>query len=73
MKINQRLLDGLSEIEKLKDNWDSYGAKTPSLETIEKAKKIISIYPEDCQPEIYPENDGSIELSWKVKVDKNLI
>lgn len=62
--INEKLKLGLVDMGKLKNDWDTYGAKAPSLETINKAYEILNSIPFLISPEIFPERDGSIGLYW---------
>lgn len=62
--ISQRLRLGLADMRKLKNDWDTYGAKAPSAETINKAHEVLDIIPFLKAPEILPEKDGSIGLYW---------
>lgn len=66
--LNQRLELGFLDIEKLEDDWDTYGGKAPSSETIKLAKSICEFFPSRFQPEIIPESDGSVSLYWDFDV-----
>lgn len=65
--LGLRLELGLRDISKLSDDWDTYGAKAPTKETIELAKQVCLNFPEETQPEIEPCVDGSIALHWPNK------
>ncbi len=62
--ISQRLRLGLADIRKLKNDWDTYGAKAPTEDTINKAYEVLDVIPFLKAPEILPEKDGSIGLYW---------
>lgn len=62
--ISQKLRLGLADMKKLKNDWDTYGAKAPSEETINKAYAVLDVIPFLKAPEIFPEKDGSIGLYW---------
>ena len=61
-------------LERLKDNWDSYGAKPLDKAVIEKAREIwmrVSLYGESWSA--VPGSDGSIQLErhadgWDIEV-----
>lgn len=65
-ELGARLVQAFSDLEKLEDDWNTYGAPAPSSETIELARRICSIFPRKLQPEISPEVDGSISLCWNL-------
>jgi hypothetical protein len=63
--LNLRLQKGFADLEKIKDGWDSYGAKAPSAQTIRIAKYFAGLFPEAQQPEIAPHPAGLVSMSWK--------
>lgn len=63
-ELGARLVQAFSDMEKLEDDWNTYGAPAPSSENIELARRICSLFPRKLQPEISPEVDGSIGLYW---------
>jgi len=62
--LNKRIELGFSEMSLLKNDWDTYSAIAPSKSAIDVAKELCSLFPPRIQPEIYPENDGSVGLYW---------
>ena len=63
-KLNERQKYGLQDILLLKNNWDTYGGKAPTEETVMFAIEVIIRFPPDMQPELEPKPDGSVCLSW---------
>ena len=63
--LNERLVLGFRDIKVLPNNWDTYGSPSPSAETIDLAERVAQQFPSELQPEIMPERDGSIGLSWE--------
>ena len=57
--------DKLTAISNLKDNWNGFGAKPFSVETIRFARDIADVLP--IEPEIYPLNSGSILMDLWIK------
>ena len=68
-KLKERLKLALEDIKILKDNWDSYGAISPSKDTLYLVEKLLKKIPESKQPEVAPLNDGSIGLYWDLKLE----
>ncbi|MBP9837397.1 MAG: hypothetical protein KBC84_01655 [Proteobacteria bacterium] len=62
--LNERLKLAFSDVRKLKDDWDSYGAIAPESKTILLAEQVCEKFEPNIQPEISPEHDGSIGLYW---------
>lgn len=52
------------DVERLRDDWDTYGAKAPNALTIKAAKDLCDILPDDAFPEITPNTDGSISIYY---------
>ena len=70
--LKEKLELGFEDIELLNDDWDSYGALAPKEETVQIAKEVCSKFPIYAQPDIFPENDGSIGLYWDLQ-DENCL
>lgn len=64
-KLNYRVKQGFMAIEKLKKDWNSYGAIAPTKNTIQCAKNFVGFYHPENQPEIEPQKDGSIYIYQK--------
>ena len=60
MELTEKQCLGFKEIEKLKNDWDSYGATPFEKKVIKKAEALCGFLGEEC--EIEPQNDGSIDL-----------
>lgn len=64
----KRLEQAFADIEKLDENWDSYGAKKPSEKTIETAKNFIYYnMAKFSSIEIEPNKDGSITVEVAIR------
>lgn len=72
-ELGARLVQAFSDMEKLEDDWNTYGAPAPSNENIELARRICSLFPRKLQPEISPEVDGSIGLYWDLDLIYSII
>lgn len=70
--LGARLVQALSELERLQDDWDTYNAVAPTSKNIELAERICSLFPRKLQPEISPEVDGSIGLYWDLDFIYNI-
>jgi hypothetical protein len=68
------VLSVLKEYEQLtKRNWDSLGADPIAPETLEYARRIMSVLPDTFgSPGIAPASDGSIALEWVPEEHHNL-
>ena len=71
-ELGARLVQAFSDLEKLEDDWNTYGAPAPTGENIKLARRICSIFPRKLQPEISPEVDGSIGLYWDLDFIYNI-
>jgi len=61
----QKLKEKLVKISQLKDNWDSYGAKSFAIKTIDKVNEIIDCLNDDIeQPHLIPSCCG-IQFEWE--------
>ena len=84
--INETAQDSISNAllttydQCIDDNWDGYGAKAITTQTLNKAMVFFSRLPDTLpKPEITPEPDGEIALEWygngghvfSVSVNKN--
>ena len=61
-------LDRLSEIAKLPEDWDSYGAKAIDPECVERAEDFINkeILPSHgIAPFVVPSPSGGVQLEWE--------
>lgn len=56
----------LHELEKLEENWDSYGASKIGKAALETTQKFLDLFDSLGFPEPYPipSPDGGIDLEW---------
>lgn len=66
-RLRDRLKKAFAEVSTFEDNWDSYGGKPPSKETIKFAELQAKKFPKNLQPYICPFADGTIGLYWRLK------
>ena len=54
----ERALKEIGEFSELKDNWDSYGGKATTAESVEVAKIMAS------PPQVVPTPEGGVQFEW---------
>ncbi len=68
MELTVELLQRFKEMEKLEDDWDSYGSVPITAKAIAKTKEILAdIFEEDTEEDglfISPLPDGGIDMDW---------
>ena len=65
MSTQQDSLNVLSDIAKLEDDWNGYGAKPIPSTVIEFARKIILTLDDQHQPRIYPTARQTIQFEYE--------
>src|SRR5438132_11999136 len=56
-------------IDRLPDNWNSYGAKRIQPELAEAATRLLSkiVQPETPKPEVVPTTEGGLQIEWHIR------
>ena len=63
LEISNKIRREVNELKKLKDDWDGYDGKAPSLESVEDTLEFLNHWPFDIVvPEVELRSNGSISL-----------
>ena len=61
-------VDKLNELADLKDNWDSYGALSPTKKSLIGATQLINdlFLDKTPIPDVFPVPNGNIQVEWSI-------
>lgn len=76
--INRNFFEAFNNLQTLKDNWDGYGAISPTEIVIKNVKSLLSALPNQfianlTEDNIYPNPNGTITIEWANEEDENIV
>jgi hypothetical protein len=70
----QAILNALSYLTKIEDDWDGYGGISPTPQALQAAKSIVEHFPINrrCPDTVSPEGEGSVLFIWKDQMTRTI-